>query len=60
MKDKKIFKRTMEDKLELRSRGTEGYHDQIFEEIKELEEKKSEEALLHVQKRIGTIYGITE
>ena len=39
----------MEDKLELQSRATERYHDQIFEELMELEEKKSEEALLLVQ-----------
>ena len=41
----------MEDRLELQSRATEGYHDQIFEEINKLEEKKSEEALLLVQKK---------
>ena len=49
MKDKKHFISTMEDKLELQSRATERYHDQIFEEMKEPEEKKSEEALLLVQ-----------
>ena len=36
----------MADKLKLQSRATERYHDQIYEEIKKLEEKKSEEALL--------------
>ena len=41
----------MEDKFELQSRATERCHDQIFEEIKELEEKESEEALLMVQKK---------
>ena len=46
-----ILKITMEDKLELQSRATETYHDKIFQEMKELEEKKSEEALLLVQKR---------
>ena len=46
-----IFKSPMEDKLMLQSRATTRYRDQIFEEIKELEEKKSEEALLLVQKR---------
>ena len=46
-----IFKSTMEDKLKLQSRANERYHDQIFEEIKELEQKKSEEALLLVQKK---------
>ena len=35
MKGKKYFNSTMEDKLGLRSRATERYHDQIFEEIKE-------------------------
>ena len=37
----------MEDKRRLQSRATERYHDQIFAEIQELEEKK-EEALLMV------------
>ena len=46
-----IFKNTMEDKLRLQRRETERYHDQIFEEIKELEEKKSEESLRMVQMR---------
>ena len=46
-----MFESTMEDKLKLQSRATEKYHDQIYEEIKELEEKKSKEALLLVQKR---------
>ena len=50
MKDKEIFKSTMEDKLKLQSRANERYRDQIFEEIKELEQKKSEEALRMVQK----------
>ena len=51
MKDKKSFKSTTEDKLRLQNRATEKYFVQIFEEMKELEEKKSEEALLMVQKR---------
>ena len=46
-----IFKSTMEDKLRLQSRAIERYHDQSFEKIQELEEKKSEEVLLMVQKR---------
>ena len=33
-----IFKSTMEDKLKLQCRANERYHDQIFEEIKELEQ----------------------
>ena len=41
----------MEDELGLQSRATERYQYQNFEEIKELEEKKSEEALAVVQKR---------
>ena len=40
----------MEDELRLQNTATEKYYDQIFEEKKELEEKKSEEALLIVQK----------
>ena len=46
-----ILKSPMEDKLKLQSRANERYHDQIFEEIKELEQKKSAEALLMVQKK---------
>ena len=45
-----IFKSTMEDTLKLQSRANERYHDQIFEEIKEIEQKKTEEALRMVQK----------
>ena len=41
----------MEDKLKLHCRANERYHDQIFEEIKELEQKKTEEALRMVQKK---------
>ena len=40
-----IFQSMMEDKLKFQSRANERYHDQIFEEIKELEQKKSEETL---------------
>ena len=46
-----MFKSTIEDKLRLQSRITEKYQDQMFEKIKELEEKKSEEALPMVQKK---------
>ena len=46
-----IFKCTMEDKLKLQSRAYERYHDQIFEEINEVEQKKSEEAPRTVQKK---------
>ena len=45
------FKSTVENMLKLQRRVDERYHDQIFEEIKEMEQKKSEEALLLVQKR---------
>ena len=45
-----ILKGMAEDKMRLQRRATEKY-DQIFEEMKELEEKKSEEALLLVQKK---------
>ena len=41
----------MEDKLKYQSRANERHHDHILEERKELEHKKSEEALLLVQKR---------
>ena len=51
MKDKKYFKVRWKTKLKSQSRANETYHDQIFEEIKELEEKKSEEALRMVQKK---------
>ena len=40
----------VEDKIRMQSRATEKY-EQIFEEMKELEVKKSEEALLLVQKK---------
>ena len=40
----------IEDEIRLPSRATEKYYEQVFEEMKELEEKKSEEALLLVQK----------
>ena len=46
-----ILKGMVEDKLRLQSRATEKYYEQIFEEMKELEEKKSKEALLLVQKK---------
>ena len=36
----------MEDNIRMQSRATEKYNEQIFEEMKELEEKKSEETLL--------------
>ena len=41
----------MQDKIRLQSTATEKYYDQIFEEMEELEEKKSKEALLFVQKK---------
>ena len=46
-----IFTGMVEDKTKLQSRATEKYHEQVFEEMTELEEKKSEEALLLVQKK---------
>ena len=45
----KVLKGLVEDKIRLHSRATEEYYEQIFEEMKELEEKKSREALLFVQ-----------
>ena len=41
----------VEDKIRLQSRATEKYYETIFEEMKELEEKKSKEALVLVQKK---------
>ena len=48
---KEIFKSTIQDKLKLQSRVNERYHDQIFEEIKEMEHKKAEEAVRMAQKK---------
>ena len=45
------FRGMVEDKIMMQSRATDKYHEQIFEEMKELEEKKSEEALLLVQEK---------
>ena len=47
-----IFRGMVEDKIRMQGRATEKYYDQIFEEMKELEDKKSEEALLFVQKKV--------
>ena len=41
----------VENKIRLQSGATEKYYEQIFEEMKELDEKKSKEALLLVQKK---------
>ena len=46
-----ISRGMVEDKIRMQSRATEKYCEQIFEEMKELEEKKSEEALTLVQKK---------
>ena len=46
-----VLKGMVEDKIRLQSRATEKYYEQIFEEMKEPEEKKSKEALLLVQKK---------
>ena len=43
-------KKVLKGLVRLQSRATEEYYEQIFEEMKELEEKKSREALLLVQK----------
>ena len=45
----------MEDKLKLHSRANERFQDQIVEEIKEIEQKKSEEALRWCRR--STFYG---
>ena len=41
----------VEDKIRLQSRGTEKYYEQMFEEMKELEEKRSKVALILEQKK---------
>ena len=41
----------VEDKSRLQSKATEKYYETIFEEMRELEEKKSKEALALVQKK---------
>ena len=41
----------VESKIRWQSRATKKYHEQMFEEMKELEGKKSEEALLLLQKK---------
>ena len=46
------LKGTVRDKSRLQSRATEKYYGQIFEEMKGLEEKKSEESLPVVQKKV--------
>ena len=57
MKDKKYSEACWKTKsgCSAQSRAAEQYYDQIFEEMKGLEEKKSEEALLLVQK--ASIHG---
>ena len=46
-----MLKGMIEDKIRLQRRATEKYYEQIFEDMKELEEKKSEEASPLVQKK---------
>ena len=46
-----ILKGMVEDKIILQSRATEKYDEQIFGEMKELEAKKSKEALQTVQNK---------
>ena len=46
-----ILKSAIEGKLKVQSRANERLHDQIIEEIKEMEHKKTEEALQMVQKK---------
>ena len=46
-----ILKSMIEDKNQVSEQSNGKYHEPIFEEMKELEEKKSNEALLLVQKR---------
>ena len=53
-----IFRGMVEHKFRVQSRATEKNYEQIFEEMKELEEKKPEEALPNCAFKI-TIYGNT-
>ena len=46
-----VLKGMVEDKIRLQSRATPKYCEQIFEEMKESEEKKSKEVMLLVQKK---------
>ena len=46
-----ILKGMIEDKIRWQSRATENITNSFFEEMKELEEKKSKEALLFVQEK---------
>ena len=46
-----VLKGMVEDKIRLQSRATEKYCEQIFEELKESEEKKSKESLSLVPKK---------
>ena len=46
-----VLKGMVEDTIRLQSRATEKYYEHIFVEMKELEEKKSKEALLLVRRR---------
>ena len=41
----------MEDRIRIQSKATEKYYETIFEELTELEEKKSKEALVLIQKK---------
>ena len=45
-----VLKSTVEDVNRLQSKATEKYYETIFAELRELEVKKSKEALLLVQK----------
>ena len=46
-----VLKGMVEDNIRLQSKATDKYDEQIFQEMKELDERKSKEALLHVQKK---------
>ena len=51
VKDKDYSEACWKTKIGMQSTTTEKQYDQIFEEMKKLEEKKSEEALLFVQEK---------
>ena len=52
-KRQEIFKNAIEDRLRVQSRASERLQDQIIEEIKEMEHKRTEEALELVRKENG-------
>ena len=52
-KRQEIFKNAIEDRLRVQSRASERLQDQIIEEMKEMEHKRTEKALELVRKENG-------